>query len=102
MPIYTVDISCRSSDHDYTPLFERLRSANAVSYMDARWLLDVREDINDVVRSLLQHCAPGDRLFITELAPETRWSGTGLREEVKAWLLARMKDVTPHDPPAKQ
>ncbi len=54
-----------------------------------------------VGRLVIAHCAPEDRFFITELSPATRWTGTGLCEVVKAWLLARMRDGNSHDPPAK-
>lgn len=106
MPIFTVDLSCRSSDFDYTGLFETLRSANAISFMDARWLIDVSDDLNTVTAALLARLAPGDRLFVTELAPETRWSGTGLKDEVKAWFRARMTaepaEPAPVEPVPKQ
>lgn len=90
MPIFTVDLSCRSSEFDYTGLFQTLQAANAVSFMDARWLIDVSDDLNSVTAALLARLAPGDRLFVTELAPETRWTGSGLKDDVKAWLRARM------------
>lgn len=95
MPIYTVDLSCRASGFDYTPLFVALRNANAQPFMDARWLLDVREDLGVLTSTLLGMCADGDGLFITELAPETRWSGTGMGEDAKAWFTARMARVEP-------
>lgn len=97
MPVYTVDLSCRASGFDYTPLFTALREANALSFMDARWLLDVGQDLNALTAALLGLCAAGDGVFVTELAPETRWSGTGLGEEAKAWFAARM--TTPTAPP---
>ena len=50
---------------------------------------DVRDDIGSVTSALLGFCAPGDGLFITELAPDTRWSGTGMGEAAKAWFAAR-------------
>lgn len=89
MPIYTVDLSCRATGHDYTPLFTALRGVDAQPFMDSRWLLDVRDDVGSLTSALLAFCAPGDGLFITELAPETRWSGTGMGEDAKAWFAAR-------------
>lgn len=99
MPIYTIDLSCRASGFDYTPLFTSLQRAQAQPFMDARWLIDVRQDLDAVTSSLLSHCAPGDGLFVTELAPETRWSGTALGEEAKAWFVARRaSQPKPEDP----
>lgn len=95
MPIYTVDLSCRAKGHDYTPLFQALRDAQAEPFMDARWLLDVGQDVGSLTSALLSLCAPGDGLFVTELAPETRWSGTGMGEDAKAWFAARMARPEP-------
>lgn len=93
MPVYTVDLACRCPQHDYAALFSALRGANAQHFMECRWFVDVRDDVSAVTRALLSHCAPGDGLFVTELASETRWTGTGLGDEAKAWLTSRMTSV---------
>lgn len=93
MPIFTVDIVCRSPEHDYAALFGLLRGLDAQNLLETRWLLDVGESVGTLTQRLLGLCAPGDGLFVTELAPETRWSGTGLGDPAKAWFLARMRPV---------
>ncbi len=98
MPIFAVDIACRSASHNYADLFAALRNANGLMFMEGRWLLDVREDLNQATKALLSHCAIGDGLFVTELAPETRWSGTGLGDEAKSWFAARSR---PKGPPGE-
>lgn len=99
MPIYTVDIACRSTGHDYAGLFAALRRANGLPFMEGRWFIDVREDVNAVTTALLRHCARGDRLFVTELAPETRWTGTALGDDAKAWIAARsIPEASPKRP----
>lgn len=100
MPIYSLDIACRSTGHDYAGLFAALRRANAQPFMEGRWFVDVREDVNAVTRALLSLCAPGDGLFVTELAPETRWTGTGLGDETKAWIAAKSTKAPPDQPTA--
>ncbi len=98
MPVYTVDIAYRALGFDYAPLWKALREANAQPCLDGRWLLDLSQDIEAVTTALLSHCAPGDGLFVTELAAETRWTGTGLGDEAKAWFTARSKKTKPPAP----
>lgn len=98
MPVYTVDIACRTTGYDYAALFDALRRSNALSFMENRWLLDVREDVATVTDVLLSYCAAGDRLFVTELTPQTPWTGTGIGDEAKAWLASRMTRVEAKTP----
>ena len=98
MTIFAVDISCRSPTRDYTALFDALRAAHGQPLLDTRWLIDVRQDLKSVFKALQSHMAPRDGLWITELAPETRWMGFGLGAEVKAWIAARSVPAsTPRD-----
>ena len=95
MPIYVVDLSMRSSAHDYSELLSTLGKAHAQPLMDTTYLLDLRDDLQHATKALLSLMAPGDGLFVTELAPETRWTGTGMSDDAKAWIKARSTPSAP-------
>ena len=99
MPIYVVDLSMRSSAHDYSELLSTLGRSHAQPLMDTTYLLDLRDDLKHATRALLSLMAPGDGLFVTELAPETRWTGTGMSEDAKAWIKARSTPSPPKSGP---
>ena len=101
MPIYIVDVSMRSSAHDYSELLSTFGRAHAQPLMDTTHLLDLRDDLQHVTKALLSLMAPGDGLFVTELAPETRWTGTGMGDAAKAWIKAR-STPSPPKPPAQE
>ena len=63
--------------------------------MDTTYLLDLRDNIQHVTKALLSLMAKGDGLFVTELAPETRWTGTGMSDVAKAWIKARSTPSRP-------
>ena len=102
MPIYTVDTSMRSTAHDYSELLSILRAAHAQPLMDTTHLIDLRDDLQHVTRALLSLMAPGDGLFVTELAPETRWTGTGMSDAAKTWIRARSTPSPPQPPLGEQ
>ena len=89
MPIYLIDMSISDSNHDYSSLWHAMRSAGAQRCLDATWLIDINQDLQTVTDAVSSHCAPGDSFFLVELASRTRWSGTGLSEDVKAWIAHR-------------
>ena len=95
MPIYIVDLSMRSTAHDYSELMSTLRAAHAQPLMDTTYLLDLRDDLQHATKALLSLMAHGDGLFVTELAPETRWTGTGMGDDAKAWIKARSTPSPP-------
>ena len=95
MPIYVADMSMRSTAHDYSELLSTLRSAHAQPLMDTTYLLDLRDDLQHVTKALLSLMAQGDGLFVTELAPETRWTGTGMSADAKLWIKARSTPSPP-------
>ena len=95
MAIYIVDLSMRSTAHDYSELMSTLRAAHAQPLMDTTYLLDLRDDLQHATKALLSLMAHGDGLFVTELAPETRWTGTGMSDDAKAWIKARSTPSPP-------
>ena len=57
--------------------------------MDSTWLIDVEQSLLELNRSVLTLLAPEDRAFIIEIAPDTRWAATHLRDEAGDWLKQR-------------
>lgn len=66
-----------------------MASSGAQRCFDASWLIDTDQDLQTVTDALASYCAPGDGLLLVELTARTRWSGTGLNDEVKAWIAQR-------------
>ncbi len=89
MPIFLADLSTGGVDHDYSLFWQLMRDIGAQRCFDASWLLDTKQDLATVTDTLLRHCAEGDGLFVVELSSLTRWSGTGLSIEAKAWIAER-------------
>ena len=89
MALYLIDISACSLSHDYSSLWQTMVRIGAQRCFDASWLMDSDQDLQTVTDALASYCAPGDGLFLVELTAQTRWSGTGLNDEVKAWIAQR-------------
>lgn len=93
MPIYLVDVSLRSVNHDYSPLWQAMREAHAQNVMDTTWLVDVSQNISEATKALLSHLASGDRLFVIEFRADTVWTSTGIDDEAKTWLRKRLPGI---------
>ena len=93
MPIYLVNISLQAAGHDYTSLWRAMENAQGQRLMDTSWLVDVANGVEDATRAILSHLGVNDRLFLLEFRPDIPWSGTGLDQETKEWLQARISGI---------
>lgn len=93
MPIYFADISLHSAGHDYSPLWKAVENAGGQRLMDTSWFVEVSQDIAEATRAILSHLGPNDRLFLIEIRAGVPWTGTGLDQETKDWLSARMSGI---------
>lgn len=93
MPIYFADISLHSAGHDYSQLWKAVEDAGGQRLMDTSWFVEVAQDIAEVTRAILSHLGPTDRLFLIEIRAGVPWTGTGLDQETKNWLSARMSGL---------
>ena len=89
MPMFLASLSLQAT-HDYSPLWDALKSARAQHLMDTTWLIDVSQDAMTTTDALLSHCRPGDKLFLLEFTGEAAWTGTGLTSDTKSWLGQRV------------
>lgn len=89
MAIYFVSLDMRAVQHNYGPLYERLRALEAHQAQSTAWLIESSAPIHELSEGLRGYLDPGDGLFLIEMTASTGWAATHAKEGTGVWLKQR-------------
>lgn len=89
MAIYFVSLDMRSVQHDYGPLYARLRTLDAHQAQSTAWLIESPLPLTELRDDLRAYLDPGDGLFLIVMTAGTGWSATHAEHDTGLWLKER-------------
>ena len=89
MALYLVSYELRGRGRSYDALWEDLRGAGGICVHDGVWLVDVRQNGDEVAAALRSHMLEDDRFLVVEIGRDTPIIAHNTISSVQDWLTAR-------------
>lgn len=86
MTIYLATVDMRAFGHDYLGFFTSMRQTGGQQILETAWLVETSEPLRTVSDRLLTQLAPGDGLFLVDIADNVPWAATRLKGGSGEWL----------------
>lgn len=86
MTIYLATVDMRAFGHDYLGFFNAMKQTGSQQILETAWLVETSEPLKAVSDRLLSLLAPGDGLFLVEVAANIPWAATRLKGGSGDWL----------------
>ena len=86
MALYVLTYDVRMKNHDYTRLYEVLRSWGAAHQQDSVWLADLNGSAATIRDTMKSHMHPDDTACAIQVSSIPDWATSYARQEGTDWL----------------